>query len=205
MKQKLSTFFILAAVFSFSCNNSSTSSTTSDTSTTTSTPTMTDTSHAATNASTASPTGSATPFGKEDSSFIMKAAVGGMEEVASGNLAQQNAVNQRVKDFGSMMVTDHGNANNQLKSLASQHGLNIPDSLPTAKQKHQEAMKKMQGKAFDSHYVGMMLSDHEKDVAEFKKEANSAKDPDLKNWINNTLPVLQKHLDSIKAISKSVH
>ncbi|MGE5519222.1 MAG: DUF4142 domain-containing protein [Candidatus Dadabacteria bacterium] len=199
MNQKLSYFLLVAAAFSFSCNNSSTNETTSDTTTTTTTaaPTTTDT------AQTAAPAQSSTPFEKEDSTFVMKAAIGGLEEVASGNLAQQNAVNQRVKDFGAMMVRDHSKANDELKALAARHGLSIPDSLPAEKQKHQQAMQKMKGKAFDNHYVQMMLTDHKKDVAEFEKQSQSAKDNDLKTWATNTLPVLKTHLDSIQAISKS--
>jgi putative membrane protein len=47
----------------------------------------------------------------------------------------------------------------------------------------------------------MMLKDHKKVVDMFKKEGNDAKDPDLKTWVMSTLPTLQMHLDSIKAIS----
>ena len=48
---------------------------------------------------------------KESTDFVTKAASGGMLEVQLGQLAQQNAKSQRVKDFGNMMVTDHGRAN----------------------------------------------------------------------------------------------
>ena len=48
----------------------------------------------------------------------------------------------------------------------------------------------------------MMLSDHKEDVDKFKKAATSVQDQGLKDWVNKTLPVLQKHLDSIQAINK---
>jgi putative membrane protein len=134
----------------------------------------------------------------------MEAATGGLMEVQAGQLAQQNAQSQRVKDFGSMMVTDHSKANDELKSYASSHGITVPDALPKDKQKVLDAMKSMKGSAFDKHYVSMMLEDHQKDVAKFKKESTGADDAQLKTWAGNTLPVLQKHLDSIQAIKKGM-
>ncbi|MGN6165946.1 MAG: DUF4142 domain-containing protein [Flavisolibacter sp.] len=198
----LATLLLAAAVWSCSDNNTHGTETTTD-STTTTTTMNTDSSGMNNNSSTANTTyTNTTPLGKEDSMFVMEAAMGGMMEVQAGNLAQQQAMNQRVKDFGAMMVQDHSQANNELKSLASSKGLMIPDSLPSDKQKHVDAMKKMNGKSFDSHYISMMLDDHKKDVKKFQDESKNAKDADLRNWAGKTLPTLQKHLDSIQAISK---
>ena len=204
MKKKLFSFAVcLSAVLVWSCNNSGSSTSTSDS--TTSTTTGTDTASTTTNANTnTNTTVSSTPLSKEDSSFVLEAAVGGLMEVQAGQLAQQNAQSQRVKDFGGMMVTDHSKANDELRQYASSHGINLPDSLPKDKQKHLASMKNMKGAAFDKHYVSMMVDDHQKDVAKFKKESTDAKDGQLKTWAGNTLPVLQKHLDSIQAIKKGM-
>ena len=39
-----------------------------------------------------------------------------------------------------------------------------------------------------------MVKDHEKDVAEFQKEAMSGKDPSLKDFASKALPTPQSHL-----------
>jgi putative membrane protein len=62
----------------------------------------------------------------------------------------------------------------------------------------------MKGATFDKHYISMMLDDHKKDVNKFKQEATGANDAQLKTWATNTLPVLQKHLDSVQAIKKGM-
>lgn len=204
MKKKLLSFTIcLSAALIWSCNNSSeTSNTTTDSGTTSATA---DTTNAAnTNSNSNSTPTSTTPLSKADSSFVMEAASGGLMEVQAGQLAQQNASSQRVKDFGNMMVTDHSKANDELKSYASGHGITLPDSLPASMKKHLDAMKNMKGSAFDKHYVSMMVEDHQKDVAKFKKESTDANDAQLKTWAGNTLPTLQKHLDSIQAIKKGM-
>ena len=54
-----------------------------------------------------------------DKKFMHEAAAGGMMEVQLGQLAQQKAESQDVKDFGSRMATDHGKeATNLMRPLA---------------------------------------------------------------------------------------
>lgn len=206
MKKKLLSFAIcLSAALIWSCNNSgSTNSSGTDSGNAMGTDTANNNTNANNSATTTNTTANSTPLSKNDSMFVMEAAAGGMMEVEAGKLAQQNAQSQRVKDFGSMMVTDHSKANDELKSYASSHGITLPDSLPATERKHVDAMKSMKGAAFDKHYVSMMLEDHQKDVAKFKKESTSADDAQLKQWASSTLPVLEKHLDSIQAIKKSM-
>jgi putative membrane protein len=39
-----------------------------------------------------------------------------------------------------------------------------------------------------------MVSDHVKDIAEFRTESRSGKDPEVKAWAAKTLPTLEEHL-----------
>ena len=146
---------------------------------------------------------SSVPLTKDDSIFIMEAAIGGLMEVEAGNIAQQNAAHPRVKNFGAMMVADHSKANDELKSLASSRGMILPSALPPDLQQHMEAMKKMKGKGFDNHYISMMTEDHQQDISKFEKQSTSGGDAQLKSWAASTLPVLMKHRDSIQAIKGS--
>jgi putative membrane protein len=197
MKQNIASLalcLLATGIWSCSDNNTHGSEYADSTSTTT---TTIDSSNASMNSNT-------TPIVGEDSAFVMEAAMGGMMEVQGGTVAQQKAMNQRVKDFGSMMVTDHSQANNELKSLVSSRGIMLPDSLGNKMQKDLAELSKLDGKKFDSKYVSEMVEDHKKDVQLFQQKAQTINDPDLKNWVNKTLPVLQKHLDSIQAISKDM-
>ncbi len=146
---------------------------------------------------------STTPVDKDDADFAVNAANGGMEEVQMGQLASQNAMNQRVKDFGAMMVKDHSDANNKLKSLAASKNVTLPATISNDAQKDYDKLSKKTGKDFDKAYIDMMVDDHKKDIKDFQKEAQNGKDPDIKNFASTTLPTLQMHLDSIEAIKKS--
>jgi len=50
----------------------------------------------------------------------------------------------------------------------------------------------------------MMVKDHEKDLAEFKEEANRGTDSDVKKFAEDTAKVVQEHLDLAKATQSKV-
>lgn len=78
-------------------------------------------------------TGTQAKVTPSERTFIRKAAEGGVAEVQLGQLAQQKASSPLVKDFAQRMVTDHTKANDQLKQLATEEGVNIPDKLNAKK------------------------------------------------------------------------
>lgn len=137
-----------------------------------------------------------------DAEFLKNAASSGMMEVELGKLAQTNASHKRVKNFGSMMVKDHSKANNELIALAQSKNIPLPESVNTSHQKHINLLKNRKGSAFDLTYINIMIRDHKGDVKKFKGAAKDAVDTDVKTFAVETLPVLQKHLDSAKAIHK---
>jgi hypothetical protein len=48
---------------------------------------------------------------------------------------------------------------------------------------------------------GAMLKDHMKDASAFEGVAKNAKDPDVKAFAQQTLPVIKAHLAKIKSIA----
>lgn len=129
-----------------------------------------------------------------DRPFVEKAAAGGLAEVAAGRIAQQQGNSDQVKQFGQRLVDDHSKANDELKQIAGAKGMRLPSS-PTPEQQREAAMlAKMNGAAFDKAFMNHLVADHKKDIALFRKEASSGKDPELKAFAAKTLPTLQEHL-----------
>jgi putative membrane protein len=141
------------------------------------------------------------PVQADASNFAVEAANGGMMEVELGKIAQEKASNPRVKAFGAMMVKDHTEAGNNLKEIATTLNIALPDSVSNNTKKEIDKMKMKKGSDFDKAYVSMMVDDHKKDIAEFRKCADNCSDSTIKSFASNTLPVLMKHLDSIQAIA----
>jgi putative membrane protein len=139
-----------------------------------------------------------------DTHFAKEAASGGMAEVKLGQLAQQNGASDAVKQFGKRMENDHSKANDQLKDIASKDNIVLPTDLNRKDQATYDRLSKLSGAAFDRAYAQDMVSDHENDVAAFKKESNNGQNPDVKNFAFQTLPTLQEHLRQAKGMANSV-
>jgi putative membrane protein len=145
--------------------------------------------------------GSAVAQSRADQKFIKEAIEGNLAEVQMGQLAQKNGASQGVKDFGQMLVTDHGQANTRANSVAN--ALKVPPPTePNAKQKKEYAkLSKLTGAAFDKAFAAGMVMDHKHDIAAFKK-ASSSKEPNVAAFASETLPTLQKHLETAQSLQK---
>ncbi len=140
-----------------------------------------------------------------DRKFFTDASQGGMLEVELGKIAAAKGSNPDVKTFGQRMVDDHSKANDQLKDLAAKKDVKLLGKLSPAKQKMVDKYNKLSGAAFDSSYISHMVTDHKQDVAEFKKEAKSGKDADVKSWAGTTLPTLEDHLKMAQETNSKLH
>ena len=140
-------------------------------------------------------------MGDTDSTFVKKAAQGGMAEVELGQLATRKASSEEVKKFGQRMVDDHSKANEQLKQVAAEKNIDVPQQLDAKDKATKARLEKLSGERFDKAYMKDMVRDHQKDVAEFQRASKIAKDPAIKNFAQQTLPTLQDHLKEAQKIA----
>ena len=130
---------------------------------------------------------------------IGKIAESGREEVEVSRIAAERATNPDVKKFAQMMVDDHTRANEELESLASAKGVKLKD-----KEKSENKWSKKDAQDFDRDYVKKMVSDHKKDIDLFSKESKNGTDAELTEFARKTLPTLNKHLETVSELEKTV-
>lgn len=155
------------------------------------------------NASGTANSGAATSGAEMDKKFVKTAAEGSMAEVQMGQLALQKSNDDQVKQFAQRMVDDHGKMLDQLKPVAQQIGVKVPDSPPKGEMKKMDKMKGLSGDAFDQAYVKDMVKDHKKDSAEFKQEAQSTQNPQLKQLATEGGQTIDSHLQQIQQIAQT--
>jgi putative membrane protein len=136
--------------------------------------------------------------------FVTEVGQGGQAEVSLGKLATQHAKSADVKQFAERMVTDHGQANQELAALASRKGWSVPTEPGPKHKAEEQRLSRLTGEQFDRSYMQAMLKDHEKDVREFEQASKQLTDPDLKAWAEKTLPTLREHLARARAVSTSM-
>jgi putative membrane protein len=100
-------------------------------------------------------------------------------------------------------VTDHTNAGNQLKALASQQGLQAKDSLDAEHVRLADTLERVSGRTFDSVYINSQVRDHQKAISIFENESKNGQNANLKQFANNLLPALQMHLDHADSLRKA--
>jgi putative membrane protein len=93
--------------------------------------------------------------------FMREAAMHGQAEVRLGEFAARKTQNADVRQFAQMMVTDHTKANNELKSVADRHNIQLPTEID---QEHMDMLikwEKMSSAEFDRDYMEAMVEGHE--------------------------------------------
>jgi putative membrane protein len=120
------------------------------------------------------------------------------KEIEAGKLAQKNGTSRAVKEYGDMLVKDHGAADKLVVALAKQEKINLAAATPA--EAGTMAMVPAGG-AFDLKFAQIMVDDHTKDIAEAIEARDSTTDSKLKALLTELIPTLQKHQEAAQRIA----
>ena len=135
-----------------------------------------------------------------DRQFMIKAADGNMFEIKAGEMASMKAVVDSVREYGHHMIMDHGKASDELKALAAKKMVDLPMMLSEAKQKKLDSLASLNGMAFDSTYMMMMVVSHVETIDLFKTEIILGQDEETKSFASGKLPTLHHHLEKAEKL-----
>lgn len=116
-----------------------------------------------------------------DRDFVREIASGNMAEVQMAELALQRASDNNVKKFAQMMVTDHTQAGEKLKALASQH--NLVTTGGDAEKNPAEAFADKRGADFEREYADTMVDAHQDMVDKLESRIDKE---NLTKWKEST-------------------
>ena len=126
-------------------------------------------------------------------------------EIKLAQLAEKNGSSDTVKTFARTMIRDHTQANEQLQGVLKANHWNAPQGMSQHDQQQYDRLAKLKGQEFDRAYIQYMLKDHEHDVRLFQQEARNLKNPELRSWVQKTLPVLEHHLHMAENAARELH
>jgi putative membrane protein len=142
----------------------------------------------------------ASQLAKPEEEFIHQAAQGGMMKARLGEIAAEKASARPIKEIGASIVKEHNKANQELQTLATKRGVVLEKDLNAKHRETVDRVAKLTGEEFDKAFASEMISSHKKGVSAFGKAGASAKDADLKAFIEKTLAVLKLHLQKLEAL-----
>ena len=138
-----------------------------------------------------------------DQAFVMSIFESDAAEVELGQLAQQKSQSADVKQLGQSMVDNRTKLDAQFKPIAEKLDIRKPKGPSKKERKLISKLEALSGPQFDEEYIKAVAKDNQKDVKDFKTEAESAQDPNLQQAAKMDAPVLAQNLQSVEQIAQT--
>lgn len=145
-------------------------------------------------------------FAKQDvdHKFAADAAKDSMAEVQLGQLALKKSGDAQVREFANRMIQDHTQASTQLEAIAKSEHIVLPTEPGKKLQKPMQKLSGLSDKNFDRAYAKAMIEDHQKAVKLFQEYEKKGKNKELREFAQQTLPVLQDHLHMAQNVQSAL-
>jgi putative membrane protein len=143
--------------------------------------------------------------GKKDAEFVAQTVACNFGDIQLSQLAQHKTNNDQVKEVAKNIEENHSKLLKDLQHLAEEKAISVPAEPEDAKKrKIADLTEETDIRDFNKEWCKEMASSHEKTIKDFEDRWEKTEDPELKNWIAETLPHLRAHLDKIKSCDESV-
>ena len=135
-----------------------------------------------------------------DSAFLKTAIEGNIAEVQIGTLAEQRTSGE-VQAYADMLVKEHRRALDRTTSLAEAMNMTIPEEPPADAQSKYARLAETPGGEFERQFIDTMVKNHTSTIEKYRAYLENAKSgSDVARYAEETLPVLEKHLQTAQSL-----
>ncbi len=128
-------------------------------------------------------------------------------EIEQGRLAQSNATDEAVREFGSRMVSMHTEASARMSALARQQGISPTESgesrsVAAAGMSVQQTLQGMRGADFDRAYIDAQVTQHAEALQKIDQTLiPRARNEALRSALRDDVrPMVASHLERAREI-----
>lgn len=141
--------------------------------------------------------GSDNTLSSQDRNLARRLQQTDLEEIDLARYVKDRTKDGDVKSFANAMVDDHNKALNELQDLLKKNDVNQPANVPKPEDEASKlsALQNSSGADFERQYIAMVVRDHQKDLDELHSDDGAVQSAKLKTYIQNLIPILEKHLD----------
>ncbi len=133
-----------------------------------------------------------------DRAFLVGAHQSNLAEIAAGRVAQQKATTDVVRQHGEIFIRDHTRLDADVRRVASQLGVDLPDAPSPAQRAQLAAVSAKSGAAFDQAWLTQQLASHRASLALGTTELAQGSDPTVKGLASASAPVIKMHLSMLE-------
>jgi putative membrane protein len=158
--------------------------------------------------STASGSTRAKPEPLTDANIVARESAGDTAEVVIAQYASTHTSDPQVKSFAKMLINDHSKGKKEVDSLTAK--LSIVPQRPSDDSTSQEIahtinrLATLKGRDLDTAFVNHEVQDHQTDIADAQKAVAAAQKPEIKAFVEKSIPELQKHLAAAQALQRKL-
>lgn len=127
--------------------------------------------------------------------FLRRAAQSHMTAVHLGQLAQRHGASEQVRQLGATVERDHNSGYQRLSDLALRKQIALPKGLDGEHQSVVQRFESLSGEAFDRAYVQHEIEANQQMLETYKRQAESGKDKEVRQYATDMLPEMGGHLE----------
>ncbi len=141
---------------------------------------------------------------EKDAEKLVEAYSANLFEVRMSENASLNASTPEVKNLAMMLVEKHNRMNDEVKTLAAQKQVSLPNDLTEEQFKDIQKLGEKSGLDYDRHYTETMKEKHEKALQNYEKMAEKCENAEIKSWAAKNVTEVREHLDMVMSAHNAV-
>jgi putative membrane protein len=141
----------------------------------------------------------------EDESFLRAAENAEIRQTALAQAAWDTSTNDEIRQYAKQVITNYRRALVELSDLIKAKG--IPHTPATGDAIRLDAMNRLHGlsgSSFDHEFISLMTAEQQATVDTFDLAAETAADPDIRNYARRVLPLVRKDFNTAIALQRKL-
>jgi putative membrane protein len=140
----------------------------------------------------------------DDKEFLMKAQQSEVRQKALAETALTKSTNPDIRGFANQVAGERSRDLARLKAVMDIKGFAEP---PAPEESQQEAMNRLNrssGRALDDQFISLITAELQQSIGTFDRAAETAADPEVREYAGGVLPAFRKDFDSALALEEKL-
>lgn len=140
------------------------------------------------------------PLSPSDRDLLVRVRLAGLWEAPAGQMAQERAGSERVKEVGHHLEVDHLALDQQVRTIAAKLGVELPNQPSTEQQGWLTELSGEQGPAFDKTFADRLRAAHGKVFSVVAAVRAATRNDTIRAFAQTAVSVVMKHMTLLESI-----